>query len=93
MPTARISSIVFTEYVFPGEGISNECTAANCGVESTFTYGCGGCAIGDNPMRFMFESFSQTQACDSTWVDDSGTRPELAETCLARLPTGTQPLQ
>ncbi len=60
----------FTEYVFPGEGISNECTAANCGVESTFTYGCGGCAIGDNPMRFMLESFPRTGACDSTWFDD-----------------------
>ena len=59
-----------TEYVFPGKGISDECVDADCGVETTFTYGCGGCDIGRAPMRFMFESFSQTAACDSTWVDD-----------------------
>ena len=30
-----------TQYVFPGEGISNECTSdANCNIEETFTYGC-----------------------------------------------------
>ena len=59
-----------TEYVFPGEGVSDECVNADCGVETTFTYGCGGCDIGRAPMRFMFESFSATGACDSTWVDD-----------------------
>ena len=50
-----------TTYVFPGEGISQECIDAECGIESTFTYGCGGCAIGDNPMRFMLEAFPRTQ--------------------------------
>ena len=61
----------FTEYVFPGEGISTDCANdVECGIEDTFVHGCEGCNIGVNPMHFMFEAFPRTEACDSTWLDD-----------------------
>jgi hypothetical protein len=47
--------------VFPGEGFSLGCFDAECGFVSPFTFGCGGCAFGDTPMRFMLEAFPRTQ--------------------------------
>merc|ERR1712138_305143 len=55
-----------TQYVFPGEGISNECTNdANCNIESTFTYGCGGCAIASTRCASCSKA-SASQACATT---------------------------
>jgi hypothetical protein len=55
----------YIEYVFPSVGIWS---SAGDEVPSSFIHGGG--EIGANPVRFIFESFGWSGACDSTWVDD-----------------------
>jgi hypothetical protein len=53
------------EYVFPSVGIYS---SSNGEVEADWIHGGG--VIGANPIRFVFESFGWSGACDTTWVDD-----------------------